>query len=328
MTGNRKAHVTALATSLWISIGILLPTALLSPAHAQDNRPLRIIVPLAPGGPVDIGARALVPHLEPRLKQPIIIENRPGGGNSIGAQVVASAPADGLTHFFQVASTTTPVFVKDLALDFAKDFEPVAPVWTTSYVMFIHSSVPARNIREFIDYAKANPGKLNYAAGTASTMLSMEMLKNRAGIDVVGIPYKGSAPALTALLANEVQAAFDVAGLHKPYVDSGKERALFATDKQRSVVFPDVPTASEVGLPDMELLLTGGFWTRAGSPAAQINRINAAVNEVLAMPDIDDRYKKAGWFVKRGSPADLRNAYRYEADWWAKAAKLVNYKPE
>ena len=321
-SGNRLGAATALA------IFALFQTALPAPTLAQENRPLRIIVPLSPGGPVDIGARALAPHLESRLKQPIIIENRPGGGNSIGAQAVVAAPADGLTHFFQVASTTTPVFIKDFALDFLKDLEPVAPVWTVSFVMFIHSSVPAKNIREFIDYAKANPGKLNYAAGTASTMLAMEMLKTRAGINVVAIPYKGSAPALTALMANEVQAAFDVAGLHKPNVDAGRERALYATDKRRSVVFPDVPTAAEAGLPDMELLLTGGFWTRAGSPAAQVSRITAAVNEVLALPDIDDRYKKAGWFVKRGSPEDLRSAYRNEIEFWAKAAKIANYKPE
>ena len=148
--GNRERKrlgaVTALATSLAMAMGMgtLLQPALVSPAHAQENRPLRIIVPLSPGGPVDIGARALAPHLESRLKQPIIIENRPGAGNAIGAQAVVAAPADGLTHFFQVASTTTAVFIKDFALDFLKDFEPVAPVWTVSFVMFIHSSVPAK----------------------------------------------------------------------------------------------------------------------------------------------------------------------------------------
>lgn len=315
----------------WKTIALLLLCTLhagATPAQEDARRTLRIIVPLTAGGPVDNGARLIAPQLEARLKQPVIVENRPGGGNAIGAQAVASAAADGLTQFFQVASTTTPVFIKDFALDFMRDFDPVAPVWTVSYVMFINASVPAKNLKEFIDYAKANPGKLNYAAGTASTMLAMEMLKSRVGINLVPIPYKGSAPALTALVANEVQAAFDVAGLHKQHVDGGKERALYAADRQRSQVFPAVPTAAELGYPDLEVVLTGGFWTRTGAPRATVGRINAAVNEILALPEMVERFKSAGWFVLRGTPDDLKQRTKGEMDFWVKAARTANFQPE
>ena len=299
-------------------------------AFAQDDsrRPLRVIVPLSPGGAVDVGARILAPHIEARLRQPVIVENRPGGNNAIGAQVVATAPADGLTLFFTAVGTTTPVFIKDFPLDFMRDFEPVAPVWKVAYMLFISSAVPAKNFREFVDYAKANPGKLNYGAASGSTMMAMEMLKARAGLDIVPVPYKGSAPALTALVANEIQAVFDVAGLHKQHVDAGRERAMYAADKQRNMVFPDVPTAEEYGLTDLEVLLTGGYWAKTGAPKSVVARINAAVNEVLGMQEVIDRFKAAGWVALKGTPEDLRQKVRAEMDFWAKAAKVANYKAE
>lgn len=318
-------HIRIAATGLLLQCALFAGVAA---AQEETRMPLRIIVPLSPGGSVDIGARLIAPHLETRLKLPAIVENRPGAGNAIGAQLVASAPADGLTHFFQVASTTTPVFVKGFALDFMRDFDPVAPVWTVSYVMFINASVTATSLKEFIDYARANPGKLNYAAGTASTMLAMEMLKTRVGINLVPIPYKGSAPALTALVANEVQAAFDVDGLHKQYVDGGKERALYAADRQRSLVFPDVPTAAELGYQDLEVVLTGGLWTRSGAPRAMVSRVNTAVNEILALPEVAERFRAAGWFVLRGTPDDLRQRTRGEMEFGVKAAKIANFQPE
>jgi tripartite-type tricarboxylate transporter receptor subunit TctC len=299
-------------------------------AHAQGDarRPIRIIVPFAPGGPVDLGGRVIAPKMEERLKQPVIVENRPGGGAAIGAQAVSNAPADAQTLFLQTVAVMTPVMIKDFSIDVLKDFEPVAPVWNVSYFMFINSSLPVKNLNDFVAHARANAGKLNYAAGTVSTMLMMETVKARYGLSVVGIQYKGSAPSAVALAANEVQANFDVAGVLKPHVDSGKVRVLFTTARKRSAIYPDAPTAEELGVPDMQFALTGGLWAKAGAPRPVVDAIGKAVSETMALPDVVARFATIGWEVNTGTRDELVRSVRSEMDFLAKGAKTANYKPE
>ena len=311
--------------------GLLLSaafTAGLPLAHAQEGKPIRIIVGFAAGGSIDAGARAIGPLLEAELKQPVIIDNRPGGNGAIAVQALLAAPADGNTLYMQSTSVTTRVFIKDFQYDVLRDMAPVAPLWTVSYFLFTTSAVPATNVREFIEYAKTRRGQLNYAASTASGMLAMESLKARGGIDLLSVPYKGSAPAALAMLSNDVQATFDTAGIYKQHIDAGKVRVLLYTGKERNAVLPDVPTAVEAGLPELQVALTGGLWTKAGAPAAQIERINAAVNKIVQRADVKKRFFDIGWGTIGGSAAELRTQVAAEMGFWERAAKLVNYKPE
>ena len=322
---TRKRVMAAVAAMV---AGTTLGLSVAAHAQGDSRRPIRIIVPFAPGGPVDLGGRVIAPKMEERLKQPVIVENRPGGNAAIGAQAVSNAPADAQTLFLQTVAVMTPVMIKDFSIDVLKDFEPVAPVWNVSYFMFVNASLPAKNLNEFVAHARANAGKLNYAAGTVSTMLMMETVKSKYGLSVVGVQYKGSAPSAVALAANEVQANFDVAGVLKPHVDSGKVRVLFTTAKRRSAIYPDVPTAEEIGVPEMQFALTGGLWAKAGAPHAVVDAIGKAVSETMALPDVVARFATIGWDVNTGTRDDLVKSVRSEMDFLAKGAKTANYKPE
>ena len=306
--------------------GLMLSLAV--QAQGDSRRPFRIIVGFAPGGPIDIGARVIAPKMEERLKQPVLVENRPGGNAVIAAAAAANAAPDGMTMFMQSVAVMTPVMIKDFPLDILRDMEPVAPVWSFSYYLFINSGLPARTLPEFVAYAKANPGKLNYAIGTSSAMLLMEALKAKYGLDIVGVQYKGSAPAAVALTANEVQATFDVAGILKPQVDAGKARVLFKGGRSRGTVFPDVPTAAEIGVPDQQFALTGGLWTRAGAPRPVVEQVSRVVGEVMALPDVAERYNTIGWDVSNNGREELLRSVRSQMDFLSRAAKLANYKPE
>lgn len=313
--------------------GALCAAALLSlacgaPAQAQDNKPIRLIVGFAAGGPIDTGARAIAPLLEADLKQPVIVDNKPGGGGTIAVQSLLGAPADGLSLYMQSTSVTSKVFIKDFQVEVLRDFQAVAPLWTVSYFLFANAAVPGATAREFIDSAKKQAGKLNYAASTASGMLTMETLKWRAAVDLLSVPYKGSAPAALAMLAGDVHASFDTLGIYKQHIDAGKVRALLYTGKERNAQAPNVPTAAEAGLPELTVALTGGLWAKAGSPQATADRINAALNRIVVRDDIKKRFADIGWGTLGGTAAELRAQVAAEMGFWERAAKLVNYKPE
>ena len=309
---------------------VLLLTAMLAGAGvalAQDGRPVRLIVGFAAGGSIDAGARVIAPLLEADLKQPVIVDNKPGGNGVVAVQSLMGAPADGNSLYMQSTSVTTRVFIKDFQVDVLRDFQPVAPLWTVSYFLVTSAALPGTTVAQFVDAVKARKG-LNYAAGTASGMLTMETLKWRTGIDLLQVPYKGSAPAAVALLANDVQATFDTIGVWKQHVDAGKVRILLYTGKERNAVMPNVPTAAEAGMPELQVALTGGLWARGGAPAAQVERLNAAVNRVVARADVRQKFADIGWGTIGGTPAELRNQVAAEMGFWERAAKLVNYKPE
>ena len=188
--------------------------------------------------------------------------------------------------------------------------------------------MPARDVGEFVRHLQSNPGKLNYGMPTSSSLLAMEMFKLRTRTEMVGVPYKGSAPTSIALLANEVQAAVDVAGVYKAHVDAGKVRPLLVTSSQRSPLYPSTPTADELGLPELTLNVMGGFWIRPGAPRPQVERLAAAVAEILALPETRARFTQIGWLVTPGSADTLRRNVAAEIDQWATAARAAGYKPE
>lgn len=289
--------------------------------------PIRIVVSFSPGGPIDIGARLLAAKLAKVLDQPVVVENKPGGNATIGALAVARAPADGHTYYMQSVSTVSKVFVKKLTLDFGRDFVPVAPIWSAAYVLFVNDKVPVVDFPEFLNYAKSND-KLNYSYGTASSLLSMEMLKSATGIKAEAIPYKGSAPASMALLADEVQMSFDVPAVYQQQIAAGTVRPLLYTGPTRSRQLPNVPTAKEAGYPDIQVTFTGGLWAPAGTPEAALTRMRKALDQVLRDPDVAQRFDSMGWTLHTGTPKELEESVQAELKFWETAAQLANYHPD
>ena len=320
--------------SFKLTLGRLLGLACVvagSTVSAADfpERPVRIVVPFAAGASMDIATRIIAEPMAKALGQPVLAENRPGANATIGAAAVVTAPADGYTMLFSILPSLTTVFTKELTFDATTDLAPVGGVFSASFVMFTSAEVPAKTLKEFVEYVKARPGKVNYGVPALTAMLSMEMLKNSAGIDMVAVNYKGGAPARTALLANEVQALFNVASVHKVDVDSGKVRALFVAGDRRVGVLPNVPTAAEAGYPDLLTTNTGGVWAPKSTPRDVILKLNAAVNEALRDPKLAQYVDSTGGVVFDGrTPEAFGRVAGREVQFWSKAAKLANYQPQ
>lgn len=326
-----KALRHALFHSSLVRLAVAACLAGSSAAIAAEfpERPVRIVVPFAAGASMDIATRIIAEPMAKLLGQPVLAENRPGANATIGAAAVATAPADGYTTLFSILPSLTSVFTKDLTFDASTDLVPVGGVFSASFVMFTSAEVPAKTLKEFIEYVKARPGKVNYGVPALTTMLSMEMLKNSAGIDMVAVNYKGGAPARTALLANEVQALFNVASVHKADVDSGKARALFVAGDRRVNVLPNVPTAAEAGYPDLLTTNTGGVWAPKATPREVILKLNAAINEALRDPKLAQYVDSTGGVVFDGrTPEAFGRVAGREVQFWSKAAKLANYQPQ
>lgn len=288
---------------------------------------MKIISPYAPGGYSDILARLLGKGLSERLKQSFVVENKAGAGGVIGTTYVYQQPADGYTVETGGLVFLGDVFHRNLPYSIQKDFQPVGGMTSGEFVMVASTGSPAR-LKDFITMAKGSAGKLNYAAGTNSAELLMEMLKAQAGFSMVGVRYKGNAPGLQALLADEVQAGFDQLGGVKAAVDSGKIRLLATTGKSRLAAYPDVPTFAEAGLPAMTVLSTSMAWVRTGSPPEAVEKLAAAIRDVVAGPDFADYTRQVNVRTYSGSPKDLIEQVAAESAFWAGAAKAANYQPE
>jgi tripartite-type tricarboxylate transporter receptor subunit TctC len=263
---------------------LALPAAGL--ADTYPSRTIRIVVPFPPGGPTDVTARVIAERLQARLGNTVIVESRPGGaGGTVGAKSVASSEPDGYTLLFALVGTLTiaPAIYKNSGYDPLKNFAPVAMVATGAQVLAIHPSVPAKTLKEFVAYAKANPGKVSYCSpgfGTQPHLLG-EMFRTVTGANVIHVPYKGSAPAVTDLLAGQVQMMFDAPTTLAPHIKAGKLRGLSVSTDQRISVLPDVPTTAEAGFPQLAATLWGGIVAPAGTPAPVIAKLNEAVNAEL-----------------------------------------------
>ena len=271
------------------------------PAMAQDkfpSRPITLVVPFPPGGSVDIMARQYSEPLSRVLGVPIVVENRPGAGGSVGAQYVARAKADGYTLVVSSQSShlANPLTQPKIGYDPVKDFENIAILGRQPNALVVHSSLPFKTFKEFIDYAKKNPGKLNYGSGGVGSMgqLNVEMLKASTGAFTTHIPYRGGTPLITAVLGNEVQFILDNLVIMLPHIQAGKVRALALANDQRLPQLPDVPTLAEVGYPQLNLTSWIGIAAPAGTPDAAVQTLHKAVRQVAASPAMIANLKDRG----------------------------------
>jgi tripartite-type tricarboxylate transporter receptor subunit TctC len=299
-------------------------------AQSYPNRPVRLIVGFAPGGGNDITARLMGQWLSERLGQPFVVENRPGAGTNVATEAVVNAVPDGYTILFVAPSAAiNATLYEKLNFNFIRDLAPIAGIMRIPNVMVVNPSVPARTIPEFIAYAKANPGKINVASPGVGTSvhLSAELFKMMAGVDMVHVAYKGSAPSLTDLLGGQVQVSFATMPASIEFIRAGKLRALAVTTATRSPALPDVPTVGEF-VPGYEVSTWYGLCARMGTSAEVIDKINKEINAGLADPTLKARLAELGGVTIAGSPGDFGRLIADETEKWAKVIRAANIKPE
>ncbi|MFL5000396.1 MAG: Bug family tripartite tricarboxylate transporter substrate binding protein [Xanthobacteraceae bacterium] len=290
------------------------------------TRPVRWIVPYPAGGSTDILARIIGQSLSERLGQQFVIENRPGGGNNIGTEAVVHAAPDGYTVLLvNPAHGINATLYPKLSFNFIRDIAPVAGLMRVPNVMEVNPSVPAKTVAEFIAYAKANAGKINWATSGNGTSvhLSGELFKSMTGIDMTHVPYRGSAPALTDLIAGTVHVMFDNMPSSLPHIQGGKLRALGVTTAQRSQALPDVPTVAET-VPGYEASAWFGMGAPKGTPADVIDKLNKEINAALQDERVKARLAELGGILIAGTPADFAKVVAEETDKWAKVIKSAN----
>ena len=289
-------------------------------------KPIRIVVPYAAGGGADGNARLLAQAMTAGLGQTMVIENKPGASGIIAAQSVVQSPADGYTLLFDTFPYAVNAVLRKLPFDPVKDLLPVSQAINMPNLLVVPASAPYKTLKELVDYAKANPGKLNYASygagGTAH--LAAELLRRESGIDWVHVPYKGGAPAITDLLAGQVSAYFanPVSGLS--YVKAGRLRALATTGQQRMAALPEVPTFKESGYPNFEVLEWNGFFAPAGTPPAVIDRLSAAVRDATRTPEVQQRLAALGIEPVGSTPKEFATFLQGQISRWGALVKAAN----
>ena len=302
------------------------------PAAAQSypERAIRLIVPFPAGGTVDAIARTLARELAEALRQPVLVENRAGGAGSIGSEAVAKAAPDGYTLLMGTASThgTNPAVQKSLPYDPVKDFAPVALVATTPYILVVNPSVPAATTAEFLALVREQPGKLNYGSygNGSSNHLATELFRSITGADIVHVPYKGGAPAMTDLLAGQVQLMFDVFTTSSPHLRSGKLKLLGVGTVRRSALAPDTPTLAEAGVVGFEASTFFGVFAPAGTPRPIIGRLNGEINRALGAADVKERLSAAGADPGGGTPEQLGQLVAAEVAKWTRLVRDRNLR--
>ena len=311
-------------------LGFLIGLLFVSSGFSQTYpaKPLRIIVPFAPGGSTDIFARLVAEKLSASLAQPVVVENRAGASGNIGGEAVAKAAPDGYT----VLMATTGVMAINHALfrglpyDAARDLEPVVFIASITNVLAVPLDLPAKNVAELVALAKKDPGKLTFASSGAgsSTHLSAELLKSMAGIDVVHVPFKGSGQALIDVVAGRVSMIIDNMPSALPHIKGGKLRALGVTGSKRSGALPDVPTIAEAGVPGYESLSWSGFALPAGAPREVVQRLNRETNAILGAADMKQKLAEQGADAVGGSPEAFAAHVRAERDKWSKLVRERN----
>ena len=288
-------------------------------AQSYPNKPIRLVVPFAPGGGADIVARAIAGPLGKRLGQTVIVDNKPGGGATLGADIVAKAPADGYTLLYATPGPqiTNPFLMRKLPYDPEKDLTPISGVAIVPSVLVVHKDLPVHTVKELIAYARANPGKLNFAsAGLGATShLAGELLKQSAKIDIVHIPYKGTGAALTDLLSGQVQMSIDSIAVYRSHIESGSLRAIGVSSFDRSRLLPNVPPIAD-DIKGFEGSPVNYIAVRSGTPPEVINRLNADINAVINSAEIRELFDTYGVLAKSNTPAQMSALIRSEAQKW------------
>ncbi len=307
--------------------------AMITNANAQwsPSRPVRLIVPFPPGGAVDVVARVVASRLPERLGQQVVIDNRGGANAIIGTEIAAKAAPDGYTILMvPVGHSITPSVTRKLPYDTLKDFAAIGLVGNGAYVLVVNQGVPAKSISEFVALAKSRPGQLNYARtghGNA-THLAGELFKVLAGIDMVGVNYKGGGPALTDLIGGQISAFFSGVSSGSAQIRAGKIRALGVTTTRRSAALPDVPTIAEAGVPGYEVDGWYGLLAPAATPPAVIRRFNSDLAALLAMAEMKERLLAAGIDARASSPAEFNERIARDITRWADVVKKARIAVE
>ena len=294
-------------------------------AYAFPDKPVRFVVGFTPGGPSDILARAVGQKLAERWKQQVVVENRPGAGGNIAAAEVAKAAPDGHTWLLGNNSilATNAALYRSLPYDPVRDFAPVALLAVQPNILVVHPNLPVRSVGELVKYLKANPGSLNYGSSGAGAAahLAAELFKTMAGVEMVHVPYKGAQPALTDLIAGQVQLMFATSASVLPYVKAGRLRALAVTTAQRSPSVPDLPTVAEAGLAGFEATTWHGVVVPAATPPLLIERMNVDLNAVLRESELRDRLSSLGAEVVVGTPREFADYIAQEIPKWTKVVR-------
>jgi tripartite-type tricarboxylate transporter receptor subunit TctC len=308
-----------------------VPLALLvAKAQAWPSRPVRIVVGFAPAGATDIFARVMGQWLSDRLGQQFVVENRAGASGNIATEAVANAPADGYTLLLTAPANAINATLYDrLSFNFIRDITPVASIARTVYVMVVNPSIPARTVPEFIAYANANRGRINMASAGSGTPqhVSGELFKMMTGVEMLHVPYRGAAPALTDLIGGQVHIMFDNMASSLEPVRAGKLRALAVTSATRSELLPDIPTVSDF-VPGFEASARFGLGAPKNTPAGIVDRLNREVNAGLADPRVKSRFADVAAEVLPGSPADFGRLIAEETEKWGKVVRTASIKPE
>ncbi len=301
------------------------------PVYAQTqgasypSKPVKLVVPYAAGGSTDQLARAVADQLGRALGQSVVVENKPGGNTIVAADFVSKSPADGYTLFMGSSASlaVNPLLYNQLPYDPKADFAGISMLAASPLILVVPQELPVRTVSEFIAYAKAKPGSMNYASvGNGNPLhLAGELFKVSAGVDMVHVPYNGSSPALTALIGNQVQAMFDVVLTSNPHIKSGKLRALGVTGSQRIPLLPDVPTVSEAGLPGYEAGIWFAMVAPKATPTAIVQRLNQEVVKILKLPEMRARFDALALELLPTTPEEVTNYAAREQSRWAKLIK-------
>jgi len=320
-------RITHLAVIAALGAAVSLPAA----AQQYPAKPVRVIVPQAPGSATDVVTRIVANKLTELLGQPVVVDPRPGAGGSLGTELAAKAPADGYTIVMGHNSShgANPAIYPKLGYDAVRDFTPIISVVSTPYVLTLHPSMPVKNVKELIALARSRPGQINYAsAGNGSTHhLSGELLKTMAGIDIVHVPYKGTTPAISGLIAGETTIMFGTVTGVQPQIRANRLRGIAVTTPKRSQFMPELPTMAET-LPGFEIMSWFALLGPAGTPRPIVDRLYTETTKVLAMPDVKEALYKQGFEPNPGTPEQLADFIKAEIAKFTKLAKATNIKVE
>lgn len=323
-----RASITA-----W-RLAVILGLCVAAPAMAQTypTKPIRFIVPFAPGGSTDLVARLLAQRLPERLGQTVIVDNRGGAGGVIGAELAARAPADGYTIVLGSPGplTINPNLLAKMPYDTLRDFSPISLATISPFILVVHPSLPVKSVRDLVALAKAKPGQLNYgSAGNGSVgHFSAEQFKSLAGVDLVHVPYKGAGPAVADLMGGQLQLMFENLPTVLPHIRSGRLRALAVGTKTRSALVPEYPTIAEAGVPGYESSTTFGVLAPAKTPVIAINRLNQEIVKILSSPDIKERLSAQGLEAAGSTPQQYTTHLKQELAKYGRIVKSAGIKIE
>jgi tripartite-type tricarboxylate transporter receptor subunit TctC len=308
------------------AIGAVLLSAINLPATAAyPDKPIRLVVPFPAGGATDVMARGLAQRLGERLGQAIVVDNRAGAGGGVGAEAVATSPADGYTLLFSTMGVLAinPSLYKSLRYDPLKSFQPISLTHATANMLVVHPSVPAKNVKELIAYAKTNPGKLTFgsAGNGTSSHLSGELFKSMAGVDITHVPYKGTGPALTDLLAGRISLMIDTVSVHVENVNSGKVRALGVTGAKRTPTLPNLPSLAESGLQGYEVSIWLGVLAPSGIPRQVVDRLNSEIGKVMSDPEMKAQLARTGIEPLHSTPTEFAAVIKGDTVKWSRVVK-------